>query len=58
MSDENGKYKQGTRVKIEAEPAAGFQFIRWSGDGLGTMTSIVITADGDKTVIAEFEQSK
>lgn len=47
-------YEQGEKVTLTAEPNEGARFVRWSGDAVGTTSSIQITMDGDKTVSAIF----
>lgn len=54
MPDDNGRYKQGTLVKLEARPASGYKFDSWSGDASGTVTSCTIRIDRDKVVYARF----
>ena len=56
LPNSDGKYPAGTRVTLEARPSKGFHFIRWSGDAQGTMPSIVVTMNWDKSIIAEFEK--
>lgn len=49
-----GSYPHGTKVALEATPAAGYTFVRYSGDVASTDPVTIITMDGDKTVTAEF----
>jgi len=48
------RHKEGAEVEIKADPAPGFDFVEWSGDASGRSTTIVITMDSNKGVIADF----
>ena len=50
----NGTYDDGTVVGLTATPATGYQFDGWSDDASGTLSSVNITMDADKTVTATF----
>ena len=50
------KYDSDTQVTITASPASSWKFDHWSGDASGTSSTIVITMDSDKDVIAYFEE--
>ncbi len=47
-------YNRDTRVSITASPASGSEFDHWGGDASGTSTSVSITMNSDKAVIAYF----
>ncbi|MFC1957013.1 hypothetical protein ACFLVY_01790 [Chloroflexota bacterium] len=47
-------YQTGTRVVVEAIPAPGYRFIRWSGDIEGTTKSITVQIDRKKSIQAVF----
>ncbi len=51
-----GVYLAGTVVTLTVTPAAGWQFVGWSGDLTGTANPATLTMDGNKTVTAMFEQ--
>ena len=53
----NGTYLEGTVVTLTATPALNFAFTNWSGDASGTSSSITVTIDAGKTVIANFFES-
>ena len=55
ISSSGGQYESGTQVTLTANPANGYAFDCWSGDASGTMSSINIIMDSDKSVIAHFE---
>lgn len=48
-------YKSGTVVKLTAVPGSGYVFDKWSGDVAGSSTTIPITLDSNKNVIAHFK---
>lgn len=52
---DQSSYAAGTKVTLTAAPATGYTFVRWSGDASGSENPIIITMDGNKTIIAEFE---
>ena len=48
-------YKQGDVVDLSAQPAADYEFVKWSGDVANSMNSrTTVTMDFDKTVTAHF----
>jgi len=57
VSPSSGTYDEGTEVILTAIPASGYLFDHWSGDVSGNITSITITMDADKSVIATFIES-
>jgi gliding motility-associated-like protein/uncharacterized repeat protein (TIGR02543 family) len=50
-----GSYNSGDVVTVKATPAAGYTFTGWSGDATGTSSSIAITMNGNKSVVANFQ---
>ncbi len=50
-----GSYNSGDVVTVKATPAAGYTFTGWSGDATGTSSSIEITMNGNKSVVANFQ---
>lgn len=58
---ERGKtdYEHGTQVRLTAEPATGWRFVRWEGD-IGEQDSqvnpLTIDVEEEKTVLAVFER--
>lgn len=48
-------YPAGTVVKLTANPAEGWEFIRWEGDLTGDENPTTITIDEEKAVTAVFE---
>jgi len=48
-------YDEETEVVISATPAAGYQFIKWTGDVTGSANPTTLTVDSDKTVTANFQ---
>jgi len=49
-------YDAGIGVTLVAIPAIGYKFAHWEGGASGTSDNIVITMDGDKTVVAVFSK--
>jgi hypothetical protein len=47
-------YQSGTNVVVEAIPAPGYRFIRWSGDIEGTTKSITLQIDRSMVIHANF----
>lgn len=56
INPSSGSYDSDTRVTLTATPASGYVFDRWSGDASGTSTTITITMDRDKSVVANFKE--
>jgi hypothetical protein len=54
VSPSGGTYDEGTDVILTAIPASGYIFDHWSGDVSGNDTSVTITMDANKSVIATF----
>jgi uncharacterized repeat protein (TIGR02543 family) len=54
ISPASGDYQQGDQISIEATPSAGYTFSHWSGDASGTSTTVAVTMDSDKTLVAHF----
>ncbi|GEM_PF-2965257 len=50
------EYEEGTEVELTASPTEGWSFVEWTGDEVGTDTTIEITMDHDKEVTALFEK--
>jgi len=48
-----GTYDHNAVVSLAATPALGYRFDHWSG-GLGTVSPVDVTMDGDKTITATF----
>ncbi len=57
ISPSSGTYDVGTDVTLTATPASGYHFDHWSGDVSGNDTSVTITMDANKRVIATFIES-
>ena len=49
-----GTFKDGSTVTLNAAPNAEYVFSNWSGDASGSNTSVDITIDDNKSVIANF----
>lgn len=47
-------YVEGSRVTLSAQPAAGWQFMRWEGDASGTTPTVAVTMDRARNVQAVF----
>lgn len=48
-------YPHGSIVELTANPAQGWEFVRWSGDLESEESIIEVEIDGDKTLTAEFD---
>jgi len=51
-----GPYHYGDDVQLTAIPAMGWHFVRWTGDLISTDNPVSFWMDGNKSVIAVFEQ--
>ncbi|MFW5898782.1 MAG: InlB B-repeat-containing protein, partial [Candidatus Saliniplasma sp.] len=51
------EYIDGDRVELTAVPEFGWEFVEWTGDASGTSSEITITMDGNKTIVAVFQQT-
>lgn len=51
----NALYPSGTRVKLSATPAAGWQFLNWKGDALGNTNPLSLLVEKAMNVTAVFE---
>ncbi|MBI3834542.1 MAG: NHL repeat-containing protein [Planctomycetes bacterium] len=49
-----GSYPVGTVVSLQAVPAAGYEFVKYSGDASGTNATTTVTMNTAKSVQAEF----
>ena len=56
VSPSSGEYEAGTEITLEARPASGYTFDRWSGDASGYASTITIEMDSDKDITAYFEE--
>jgi len=52
ISPSGGTYDYGSSVKLVCIPSPHYHFVRWTGDAIGTETSITITMDGNKNISA------
>jgi hypothetical protein len=50
------KYKDGTKVRLEAVPDTGWNFTQWKGDLTGVKNPTELVMDSDKSVTAVFGQ--
>jgi hypothetical protein len=55
LNPAGGTYDESTVVTVTATPAAGYRFVNWTGDATGSETSVQVTMDSNKTVMANFE---
>jgi xyloglucan-specific exo-beta-1,4-glucanase len=53
-----GSYTSGSTATLTATPAAGYTFTGWSGDVTGSTSSINVIMDRNKTVTANFQETK
>jgi hypothetical protein len=53
--NEQRKFKSGQTIRIKATPFPNYQFVGWSGDETGNLSSMDIKMDKDKAITAVFE---
>jgi len=58
LKPSGGTYDVGNNIAVTAIPNNGYRFDHWSGDVTGTQNPVVLTIDGDKTIVAHFEKTK
>ena len=56
LNPDGGCYDEGTRVTITAEAASGWDFDHWEEDASGTGPTTTITMNGNRSVVAVFEE--
>jgi len=56
ISPSGGTYDSGTHLTLTATPSPGYLFDCWSGHASGTSSTITVTMDSNKSVIANFEE--
>ncbi len=49
-----GAYEPDQTVQVKAVPDAGYNFVKWQGDLIGTENPAAIQMDGHKTISAQF----
>ncbi len=54
LNPAGGKYEEGTLVEVTANANEGYSFSHWEGNEDGTDSTIYITMDSDKNLIAYF----
>ena len=54
VSPSSGQYEEGTQVTLTATAASGYIFDYWNGDASGSVATITITMNSDKSIIAHF----
>jgi len=54
----DGTYDAGTTISIIAKPSSGYIFDHWSDSNMGTVESIKITMDTDKSITAYFKKQE
>ncbi|MEM7532142.1 MAG: S-layer homology domain-containing protein [Chloroflexota bacterium] len=54
---ENGQYKEGTNVIVNAVSESTHVFVRWEGSVSGTVSSVEISMTEDYNLVAIFEES-
>lgn len=51
----NGYFSPGSQVTITANPAAGYEFLNWSGASTSLASNIIITMNSNTNVTANFD---
>jgi len=54
VSPSGGEYESGLQITLTATPASGYTFDYWQGDASGSLATIIITMDSDKSITALF----
>jgi hypothetical protein len=54
----DGIYNAGIAVTVVASPTIGYAFDYWSGDATGTTSSVTVSMNGDKNIIANFKKAQ
>jgi uncharacterized repeat protein (TIGR02543 family) len=54
VSPSRGEYESGEQVTLTASSASGYAFDHWSGSASGTMSTITVVMDSDKSLTANF----
>ncbi|MBT8301645.1 MAG: thrombospondin type 3 repeat-containing protein [Maribacter sp.] len=54
VNPSSGIYNDGKEILINAIPAEGYGFIKWSGDATGDANPLVLTISSNTRIIAEF----
>jgi uncharacterized repeat protein (TIGR02543 family) len=52
----SGSFQEGATVTLTATPDQGWTFSNWTGDAIGTATSLSLTMDANKTITANFTE--
>jgi len=52
----SGRVLRGSQVTLEAAPASGWQFSRWSGDASWSGETLTVTMSSDKSITATFTE--
>ena len=50
----DGTFKDGSTITLNAAPNSEYVFSNWSGDASGSNTSVNITIDDNKSIVANF----
>ncbi len=56
ISEEEGNYREGTELILEALPETGWQFVEWRGDVSGTTNPLRLSIDAPKNIEAVFSE--
>lgn len=56
VSPGGGTYNNDTQVTLNAVPSQGYQFDHWSGDASGTSSTVTISMNSNKGIIANFSK--
>jgi hypothetical protein len=49
-------YRYGEQVTLTAEPALGYRLVRWRGSATGSASSVTVTMNEYRSVVADFEE--
>ena len=55
INPSSGSYEEGTEITIRVSPNQYYEFDKWSGSWSGSENPLIITMDGNKTLIGYFK---
>lgn len=56
VTPDSAHYDEGTEVQVEATPAAGWEFVNWTGDTLSADNPLAFTIASNTTLTANFNE--
>ena len=56
VSPSSGTYDSGTQITLSAIPVSDYEFNSWAGDASGTSSTITVTMNSNKGIVANFSK--